>query len=288
VPGALLLSLLIALLASVVAGCGGSSEPGSGAASPAAAAPQEEETAGHIHGLGIDPADGALFVATHSGLFRAAKGEARARRVGDSRQDTMGFTVVGKSEFLGSGHPGSPDQPPLLGLIRSEDAGRSWEPVSLSGEADFHALRAAGKRVYGADATRGRFIVSDDGGATWDERPPPAFVFDVAIDPDDPDHIVAATEEGLATSRDAGRSWRPPDPRRVGLLAWNAAGLALVDQEGGVHRSADGRKWKRAGEIGGRPAALAASGSDLLAGTHGNEVKISRDGGRSWELLATL
>jgi hypothetical protein len=25
----------------------------------------------HVHGLGIDPADDALFIATHTGIFRA-------------------------------------------------------------------------------------------------------------------------------------------------------------------------------------------------------------------------
>src|SRR5687768_15629237 len=59
----------------------------------------------HVHGLGINPKDGALFVATHTGLFRAGAGESRASRVADRFQDTMGFTVVGPDRFLGSGHP---------------------------------------------------------------------------------------------------------------------------------------------------------------------------------------
>jgi hypothetical protein len=45
----------------------------------------------HIHGLGINPADGSLLIATHSGLFRAGDGERRARRVGEKAQDTMGI-----------------------------------------------------------------------------------------------------------------------------------------------------------------------------------------------------
>jgi hypothetical protein len=59
----------------------------------------------HVHGLGINPKDGALFVATHTGLFRAGEGEPKATRVADRFQDTMGFTVVGPNRFLGSGHP---------------------------------------------------------------------------------------------------------------------------------------------------------------------------------------
>jgi hypothetical protein len=87
----------------------------------------DERRAQHIHGLGIKPADGALMIATHSGLFRAAKGAQTAEPVGDRRQDTMGFTVVGPNRFLGSGHPDPRDDlPPLLGLIRSDDGGRKW------------------------------------------------------------------------------------------------------------------------------------------------------------------
>ena len=72
----------------------------------------------HVHGLGVNPADGALFVATHTGLFRAARGEMRAQRVGGRYQDTMGFAVVGPDRFLGSGHPDGHEQlPPFLGLI---------------------------------------------------------------------------------------------------------------------------------------------------------------------------
>src|SRR5688500_4724072 len=79
----------------------------------------------HVHGLGINPADEALFIATHTGLYRAGKGERKARRVGDGLQDTMGFTIAGPNRFLGSGHPDArgiaQGLPPHLGLIESRD-----------------------------------------------------------------------------------------------------------------------------------------------------------------------
>ncbi|HEV2074924.1 MAG TPA: hypothetical protein VGR10_01655, partial [Thermoleophilaceae bacterium] len=73
----------------IVAACGGE---GSGAAGGGAIG---DSDIAHVHGLGVDPADGSLFIATHSGLFRSEPGEETAERVGDSLQDTMGFTVVG-------------------------------------------------------------------------------------------------------------------------------------------------------------------------------------------------
>ena len=70
-----------------------------------------------------------MFVATHTGLFRAGREQARAVRVAGRHQDTMGFTVVGPDRFLGSGHPdGRENLPPFLGLIESRDAGASWTP----------------------------------------------------------------------------------------------------------------------------------------------------------------
>lgn len=104
----------------------------------------------HIHGLGINPADRSLFIATHTGTWRVANGTTKAERVGDNYQDTMGFTVVGPNRFLGSGHPATADQPPLLGLIESDDAGKTWEPVtrhrkaiSSSGSREWRAKSAA-------------------------------------------------------------------------------------------------------------------------------------------------
>ena len=272
------LALPLALLTLTLAACGGD---GATTASPPAA----EEGVEHIHGLGVDPADGALMIATHSGLFRAPRGEARPQRVGDRRQDTMGFTVVGRGRFLGSGHPDARDGlPPLLGLIRSDDAGRTWRPVSLLGEADFHVLRTAGTRVLGVDATSGLVHASDDGGRTWARRTPPGPLVDLAARPGDPDTLVAAGEDDLHVSRDTGRTWRPLADGRTGLLAWpRARTLVLADAGGGVHRSADGgATWRDVGQAGGPPAALAADGDDLYVALHDNRVRRSVDGGRTW------
>jgi photosystem II stability/assembly factor-like uncharacterized protein len=216
-------------------------------------------------------------------------GESRPQRIGDLHQDTMGFTVVGPDRFLGSGHPDArTDLPPLLGLISSDDAGRSWTPVSLLGEADFHVLRAAGPRIYGYDATQGRLLISADRGRTWEQSRPPAPVIDLAIDAGDGDRVLASTEAGLALSRDAGRSWRRIDAERAGLLAWTRDGLTLVDFDGRVHRSTDeGRSWEPVGDIGGQPAALAAHERQLLVGLHTNAVKVSQDGGRTWSVRLT-
>ena len=243
----------------------------------------------HVHGLGINPKDGALFIATHTGMWRVAKGERRASRVTDRTQDTMGFTVVGPDRFLGSGHPDVRENlPPLLGLIESRDAGKSWHPISLLGEADFHVLRSRGKRVYGFDSSNGRLLFSRDRGRTWTERQTPGPLLDLAVDPIDLSHLVATGEHGLVQSRDDGRSWRLLGDK-VGLLAWpDASRLYLIDQAGIVSVSrTGGRKWLAVGSIGGQPAALLATRGDLYVALHDGSIKRSGDGGRTWTIRSS-
>ena len=56
----------------------------------------------HVHGLGVDPGDGMLYAATHSGLFKIPE-QGEAERVANRAQDTMGFSIVGPGRFIGSG-----------------------------------------------------------------------------------------------------------------------------------------------------------------------------------------
>ena len=247
----------------------------------------------HVHGLGINPKDG-LFVATHTGLFRAPEGERRARRVANRFQDTMGFTVVGPNRFLGSGYPdGREKLPPFLGLIESRDAGRTWKPISLLGKRDFHVLEATGERIYGFgsdfETKNAGLLVSDDGGQSWAERKPPEGLVSLAIDPDDPNRIAVSGERRLYVSDDAGRRWRPLD-REASLLAWPATGrLFAVASDGTVAQSGEGgRSWRDVGQVGGQPAAFESEGTDeLYVALHDGTIKRSTDGGASWSVQST-
>ena len=250
----------------------------------------------HVHGLGIDPADKALFIATHTGLFRVPEGKRKAGRIADRFQDTMGFTVVGPDRFLGSGHPdlreaSEKDLPPLLGLIESTDSGESWTPISLLGEADFHVLRFAGDRVYGYDASNDRLLSSSDRGRSWDELEKPGPVLDMAVDPSDARRLTLTTaggrRPGLFESTDGARTWiRRSDA--IGLLAWPNR-LFLVAFDGQVLSSTDdGRTFSRRGEIGGQPAALVGDGpATLYATLHDGTIKRSVDGGSTWTVRST-
>jgi hypothetical protein len=275
--------VLVALLAS---GCGDDSDE-QGATRPRIGDPGPI----HVHGLGVNPKDEALFIATHTGLFRIGEGERRASRIADRYQDTMGFTVVGPNHFLGSGHPdGREDLPPFLGLIESRDSGRSWRPISLLGKRDFHVLEAAGKRVYGFgsdfETKQAALLVSDDGGRSWEEHAPPEGLISLAIDPEDRDRIVVSGETGLYSSSDAGRGWRPLDGEPA-LVAWPAPDTLLaVRSDGTAARSHDaGRSWRELGAVGAQPAAFEAGSADeLYVALHDGTVNRSTDGGASWSV----
>lgn len=284
-----LAALAAALLLGTVAGCGGSDDDGGGGAATVTESGDDHGAVAetgplHVHGLGVED-DGAVLLATHSGLWRAPAGDSAARRVGDLRHDLMGFTRVDAGDLLASGHPDHRSGlPPLLGLQRSTDGGRTWTGVSLVGRVDLHVLRAAGRRVYGVDSQTGAFLASADGGRTWEQRRPPQPVLDLALHPADARRMVAVTERGLLASADAGRTWRRAGDT-VGLLAWPAArALYAVDATGAVSRSADGgRTFTGAGSLGAPPEAVAAAGArELYAAVEGGEVRVSTDGGARW------
>ncbi|MGI9020661.1 MAG: F510_1955 family glycosylhydrolase [Solirubrobacterales bacterium] len=285
----------------VLTGCGKNAQEDSARA--LGGAPTSEDPGPiHVHGLGVNPADGALFIASHTGLFRVPEDAEEAERVAGRYQDTMGFTIIGPDRFLGSGHPdGREDLPPFLGLIRSVDAGETWDPVSLLGKADFHLLESGGDVVYGYGSdfkTREQqLLVSADGGKSWKQRPLPERASDqltqeslrsIVLDPENPSVVVASGQEALWTSTDQGRHWSFLSAD-TGLLAWSESDeIHLVTDEGEVKTSGDGgRTWAPAGSIGGAPAAFEATGDGLHVALHDGAIKRSDDGGATWSVRST-
>lgn len=272
---------VVVCVVGVLASCGSDED------NPAATDPGP----GHVHALGLNPADSSLFIATHNGLYRLPPNAERAERVGDRFQDTMGFTVVGADHFLGSGHPDLRDDlPPLLGLIESRDGGKTWTPISLLGRVDFHVLRMHGRRVVGYDATSGRVMISDNRGQSWRSRRSPEALVDLVVDPTSAGVLLAAGANRLFVSRDADRTWSQRE-QGTGLLAWPRRDrLYLLDGGGRIWLSRDGgARWHHRGQIGSRPAALLAAGAEVLySATHEGEIRHSVDGGANWRSIGEL
>ena len=272
----------VAMAVLVLVGCGKTSDP------PSRTVTSSDPGVVHIHGLGRNPADGALFVATHTGVFRTDARDVSPERVAGLHQDTMGFTVVGPDHFLGSGHPGNlENDPAFLGLIESRNAGATWRPISLRGDVDFHVLEAQGDTVYGFGSdwkTReARFLRSDDRGRTWARLSPPESLLGLAIDPNDERVTVALGEKQGWISRNGGETWRPLAVPG-GMVTWTRElGLVAVDLEGIVRSASEPTSdWKETGRLPGPPAALEGVSDELLAATHESQVLSSRDGGGTW------
>jgi hypothetical protein len=290
-PGGLLMVTLAAL--SLLAACGN----GDAGDSPVAASQDDDEDGlaadpgmQHVHGLGINPADGLLYVATHTGLFRLGP-DGPPERVSERHHDFMGFTVVGPDHFLTSGHPDLRDYregrlPPLLGLMESTDGGRTWLPVALVGEVDFHALRVLNSTVYGYDSSSGAFMVSSDGG-DWDRRSS-LRLFDFVVHPDQPEMIIATTKDGLTRSDDGGRTWDGVQSSPILLwLDWEPGGeLFGLDPDGRVYDGTNqGRAWVNTGRVSGRPEALLVVDGALYVALQGGVIARSADSGETWTTI---
>lgn len=248
-------------------------------------APHAENPFGHVHGLGVNPADDRLYVASHVGVFRET--DQGFRRVADRWQDTMSFTVAGPDHFLGSGHPDlREDKPAQLGLIESTDAARTWTALSLEGKADFHLLEVAGDRLYGYDSQTGTLMVTEDR-KTW-STVLAAPLLDLEADPEDATSLVVADQRGELMRLVAGG---PPeaiaDAPQLVMLDWPTRDqLVGLGPSGDVWVSRDGgAQWTEAGAVpGAPPQALTTDGETWYAAT-GHGLYSSSDQGRTWQAL---
>lgn len=265
-----------AVLVSLLAACG-------------TAAPKIESTSGnamgHIHGLGTDPTDGTLFVASHLGLFTVEEGSP-PRRVGEAWHDFMGFSVIGPGHFVASGHPDlASDLPKHLGLMESIDAGKTWRQVSLAGKADFHALDGTDSRLAGYNSVSGQLLVTRDrtNWTTIDERP----VIDVATDPDSTD-LFATTPSGELIRYPAsdGARARTVVAPSLAYIDGGQDGLVVgIAATGRVHVSRDGgESWRAGGALPDSPEALEVT-PDRWYAAAGGAVFESTTSGATWSRL---
>lgn len=266
----------LALLTSCAAGSGASPAQDQRADGSIAA------TLEHVHGLGVDPADGALYAASHFGVFRIDGG--RATQIAGRWQDTMAFTVAGPNNFLASGHPDlREDLPAHLGLIESTDAAQTWKWLSLSGKADFHALEVADGNLFGFDAISGQLMVTSDR-QHWDILAR-AAVSDLAWSGEDQNAVWAATTDGLLEIDIEGKvrneDNEPPlvlidSPSRGRLVGLTTAGEAYAKD------AAPNARWRKVGSATpGTPEAFETSQASWFVATD-RGIYESDDQGSTW------
>jgi hypothetical protein len=303
--------LAASCVAAGVVGCGSSSSTtGSGATAPAsgrafspASRLVDANRPPFVTGLAVSPRDQSILLATNKGLFRIPAGGGKAAalpatvKVGAAtgafggQVSSLAFDASGA--LLGSGHPDRPGNgmPGFLGLIRSGDGGKTWDTVSRSGLSDLHVLVVGGPGIVAYDTTLGGTIVSKDDGKNWTElSTPPALVLDLAIDPKDPKHLLAGTNDSLFASTDDGANWKKIGKADAARLSWTERhGLLRAVRGGQVSSSTDGgATWKPVGNVPGNPGKLveAADGTLYLALEDGT-IFTSSDGGTTWRSVST-
>ena len=163
----------------------------------------------------------------------------------------------------------------LGGLMRSTDAGETWQDHRPGAQRDVHSLAwhpLAPGRAY--EAGGGGAAWSEDAGDTWtpaDEGRDRRYTWSVAVDPEDQDLWYVSASSGPFAAHGRGDPQANVYRRRNG--AWEVLADGLPDP------------------LPAMPYALVATRDRLFAGLANGELWESRDRGDSWrrcELLEAL
>jgi photosystem II stability/assembly factor-like uncharacterized protein len=165
--------------------------------------------------------------------------------------------------------------------------------MGFSPHPDGGVLYASGHPAGGGNLG---FIVSEDGGATWEMRSPglhgPVDFHQMTVSPADPDVIYGAYR-GLQLSRDGGASWEMVGPVPDGLIELAASSLdpdrLYAATEAGLLVSVDaGRSWSPAHPAR-APVSSVAVGPDgrLHAFVLGGGLQRASEAGLAWETVST-
>ena len=216
----------------------------------------------HVHAVVDAPDTDQLLLGTHEGIYEVTDTGEWGGRVSTDSFDAMGLTATSQT-LIASGHPG-PGSPaewgaPNLGVMRSTDAGVSWESVVFGGEKDFHALAAgADDTVYAIATDVSDVIRSDDAGLTWE--PTGADLVAASLAVDGRGRVIAATEEGVQISTDGGASFAawPEAPLLYTLgAAADRTQVVGVGTDGQIWVTGAGAaSWEPAGRVDGRVQAV--------------------------------
>lgn len=243
---------------------------------------------GHIHDLVVDD-DGNLLVASHTGIWRI-DGLDRAVLIGSERHDLMAMAGLENGDLIVSGHPDLrldeyhvEDHPPLLGLTRSGDGGRTWEVVDLLGDADFHALVPVGDQIFVVETTGRIWRLDSDG--TW-EQLGAVEARDLAVNPADPSRQLAPDHDGnVWFSSDGAATWSQLDAPPVVEIEWPTADQILFAGEDGTiwGTTSPDAEWT---EVGSGPGDVETFHIDSRGRwwltVHGGAIARSDDDGGTW------
>lgn len=260
----------------------------------------------HVHGLSYSADGKTLYVPAHYGLVLYENGT--WRKADGPEHDYMGFMATRKA-FYSSGHPaqgGGLMNP--FGLLKSADLGRTWTPLGMQGESDFHVL-AAGydtDAVYVFNATPNSRIpfaglaYTLDDGATWRraKRQGAPEPFALAAHPTQSRRVAIAAEGGLYLSNDTGDTFTQAVKNVNVYAAWFDLGGKAVWYGGAGISAFLARLDLNTSQA--TTIALPPLGRDAVAHISQNPVRrdeiaiatfsrnvfVSGDGGKHWRQIA--
>lgn len=233
----------------------------------------------HIHS--VKAFGEKTLIGTHEGLF-VLQAQNSMKAVGAEPFDVMGLAVFGDIIFA-SGHPGKGSKlPNPVGLLRSDDDGKSWKKVSLQGEVDFHFLQAGKSELYGEDAQTGKLMYSANLGRSWKTLGTNLFN-DIAISNLKPGHAYGVEKGRLIISKDSfsTRSVIKTD-FAVSSVEFNSKILYAASGKHIYNSKDQGRTWQKLASFKSEVADFSTS-DRLIVAIVGNEILVSKDQGKSFK-----
>jgi len=250
---------------------------------------------------------GRLYALGWSSVYCSRNGGSSWTRL----SNPPGFSCL---ERLAS-HPSNPDglfilgqigsETTALGLARTTDGGRTWKAKRISPEGNaaesfslcVHPRNASVIYLSGfyRTSSTSKYIISrsTNGGDSWQDVSAgiAAKVFDLAVDPNNPSQIYAATEWGVYRSSDAGQTWRGSSNYSYAYgLAVDPANSYVIyaGYQKRIYKSTDGGvTWTAIeGELAGNCRRMAVAGSAVYFGSRAGIYR-STDAGATWAAAQT-
>ena len=254
---------------------------------PEQASPSTPVVGPDMHSLVVDPSDPSrLFIGSHSGVSVSMDaGKTWTPVESLEGADAMGWAFTDDAIFVG-GHPG---------IEVSTDGGETFEPRNDGlPDTDIHALGTGDGVIYAGSPAVG-VLVSTDQGQSWEIRTDQvgqAFMGQILVDPQDPEHLIAPDMHGGAVeSIDGGRTWSARGGVQSAMwVTWDPSDTdhVIVATTGSAMESTDGGSSWDAFNIPEGASIVEMSPDDpnvlyaAVLDAPEAHVFVSRNGGQTW------
>lgn len=284
-------ALLVALIAAVfLVGC-----------SKAEEAP---ERIMHIHGLGYSADGKKIYIPSHDGIV--VYSESKWNYAPGDKHDYMGFSNVDNG-FYSSGHP-APGSDLLnpLGIVSSNDEGKTITQLGLEGIEDFHGLSAGYRShtlyvfnsVISDPMSELGLYSSQDNAKSWNLSGLHGLLgqpTSLAAHPDEPGTVVIGTDTGVYLSKDFGNHFeKMPLEEGITTVAFGSSGELFVGGNvGKLFKYSDNSFTEYQVSKNGVPlekeitfvAQNPSNPSELVIADKDLNVMVSQDNGKSWSSI---